>query len=120
MKKALITLVLTLLSYCSFGQEITGKWYGLLNVPGTQLPLEINVTKTETNYQSTMDSPDQKAFGIPITTTSFENSTFKFSIPAGKIEYIGTLKNNKIEGVFKQAGQSFPMELSREKVEKQL
>lgn len=118
MKKALITLVLTLVSYCSFGQEITGKWYGLLNVPGAQLPLEINVTKTETNYQSTMDSPDQKAFGIPITTTSFENSTLKFSIPAGKIEYIGTLKNNKIEGVFKQAGQSFPMELSREKVEK--
>lgn len=118
MKKIALTLIIALCSITNYSQEITGKWYGLLIVPGAQLPLEINITKTDSGYQSTMDSPDQKAFGIPITTTSFENSTFKFAIPAGRIEYEGTFENNRIKGLFKQAGQSFPMELSREKVEK--
>lgn len=118
MRKIAITIVTFFLSVTTFGQDITGKWYGLLKVPGTQLPIEINVTKTDTGYKSTMDSPDQKAFDIPIATTSFENTTFKFAIPAGRIEYEGTFENNKIKGVFKQAGQAFPMELTREKIKK--
>jgi len=118
MKKTVLTFVILFLTTVTFGQEITGKWYGLLIVPGGQLPLEINVTKTETGYQSTMDSPDQKAFGIPITTTNFENTTFKFAIPAGRIEYEGTYQNNTITGFFKQVGQTFPLNFSREKVEK--
>ncbi|RAR75698.1 alpha/beta hydrolase family protein [Flavobacterium aciduliphilum] len=118
MKKITLTCLLFLVTLNSFSQDISGKWYGLLTVPGMQLPLEINITKTETGYQSTMDSPDQKAFGIPVTTTSFENAVLKFAIPAGRIEYQGTFENNKIKGVFKQVGQSFPLDLSREKVEK--
>lgn len=118
MRKIAITIVTFFLSVTTFGQDITGKWYGLLEVPGTQLPIEINVTKTDTGYKSTMDSPDQKAFDIPIATTSFENTTFKFAIPAGRIEYEGTFENNKIKGVFKQAGQAFSMELTREKIKK--
>lgn len=43
------------MSLTTFGQDITGKWYGLLKVPGAQLPIEINVTKTENGYKSTMD-----------------------------------------------------------------
>lgn len=118
MKKASITIVIFFLSLTTFGQDITGKWYGLLKVPGAQLPIEINVTKTENGYKSTMDSPEQKAFDIPIPSTSYENATFKFAIPAGRIEYEGTFENNKIKGIFKQVGQSFPMELSRDKAEK--
>ena len=97
MKKASITIVIFFLSLTTFGQDITGKWYGLLKVPGAQLPIEINVTKTENGYKSTMDSPEQKAFDIPIPSTSYENTSFKFAIPAGRIEYEGTFENNKIK-----------------------
>lgn len=115
--KKFFTLSFLLLSLTAFCQDITGEWNGALKVSGIQLRLVIHISKTETGYTSTMDSPDQKAFGIPVTTTSFENNILKFAIPAGKIEYEGTLANNKITGTFKQYGQSFPMDLSREKIE---
>ncbi|HMT55139.1 MAG TPA: alpha/beta hydrolase, partial [Saprospiraceae bacterium] len=97
-----------------------GQWHGVLKVQGTQLRLVFNVTKTETGISSTMDSPDQGAKGIPMTTTSFENSILKITLASAKIEYEGTLgQDNVIVGTFKQGGQSFPMNLSKEKIEKE-
>ncbi len=65
-----------------------------------------------------MDSPDQGANGIPVTTTSFEHSILKLAVINAKIEYEGTLKeNNNIIGNFMQAGQSFTMNLTREQIE---
>ena len=79
-----------------------------------------NIVKTDKGYSSTMDSPDQGAKGIPVTFTNFENSVLKIEISNAKIEYTGTLdKENNFIGNFKQGGQSFPMNLSKEKVEKE-
>jgi uncharacterized protein len=118
MKKIIIFLVI-LNSITIFSQEITGQWFGILKVPGMQLNLVFNISKTENGFASTMDSPDQKAIGIPVTTTTFENSLLKLAIPAGGIEYEGVLnKNNTVSGNFKQAGQSFELNLSKEKAEK--
>jgi len=103
-----------------FGQNITGQWNGILKVQGTQLRVIFNINKTETGFSSTMDSPDQGAKGIPVTSTSFENQTLKLSVTNLNIEYEGIFgKDNIIVGNFKQAGMSFPMNLSREKIEKQ-
>ncbi|MEO8236189.1 MAG: alpha/beta hydrolase [Flavobacterium sp.] len=120
MKKTILFIV-TLATSIVFSQEISGSWYGALQVQGTQLPLVFNISKTGNIYASTMDSPNQKAFGIPVNTTSFENSTLKITIPNAMIEYEGVLgKDNIIVGNFKQRGTSFPMNLSKEKVEKQV
>ena len=67
-----------------------------------------------------MDSPDQGAKGIPVTTTTFEDSKLKISMVNLKAEYNGELKENRFEGTFKQNGMEFPMTLSREKIEKQM
>ncbi|WP_282144500.1 alpha/beta hydrolase family protein [Cellulophaga baltica] len=119
--KKIILILLTILSTLSmYGQDITGQWNGVLKVQGTQLRLVFNVTKTDNVVSSTMDSPDQGAKGIPTTTTSFENSILKITIANAKIEYEGTLgKDNIIVGTFKQGGQSFPMNLSKEITEKE-
>ncbi len=118
MKKIIILLVI-LNSISFFGQEITGQWFGILKVPGMQLNLVFNISKTENGFTSTMDSPDQKAIGIPVTNTTFENSILKLAIPAGGIEYEGILnKNNTVSGNFKQAGQTFELNLSNKKTEK--
>lgn len=115
-----ILLISLLSSIPLFAQEIIGQWHGVLKVQGTQLRLVFNVTKTETGISSTMDSPDQGAKGIPMTTTSFENSILKITLASAKIEYEGTLgQDNVIVGTFKQGGQSFPMNLSKEKIEKE-
>jgi hypothetical protein len=67
-----------------------------------------------------MDSPDQGVKGIPTTTTGFENATLKITIANAKITYEGTLgKDSIIVGTFKQGGQSFPMNLSKEIIAKE-
>jgi fermentation-respiration switch protein FrsA (DUF1100 family) len=118
MKKATLLALFVLSTLTTFGQDITGQWNGLLKVPGAQLRLVLNVTKTETGYSSTMDSPDQGAKGIPVPTTTFENAKLNIAIPAGQIEYTGELKDNIVVGMFKQNGMEFPLNLSREAIEK--
>ena len=118
MKKIILILVILTTTLVS-SQEITGSWYGSLQIQGTYLPLLFNISKTGNNYAATMDSPMQKAFGIPVTTITFENSNLKIAITNAMIEYEGMLgKDNIIVGNFKQRGTSFPMNLSKEKTER--
>ena len=119
MKKIVFFLIAIFASFTMLAQEITGQWNGVLKVPGAQLRVVFNVSKTENGFSSTMDSPDQGAKGIPVTTTSFENSILKLQIPAASISYEGELnKENVIVGNFVQAGQSFGMNMSRGIIEK--
>ena len=104
-----------------FSQEVRGTWNGILKVQGMQLGLVFHINKTDNGFSSTMDSPDQKAFGIPVTKTNFENSKLTIAIANAGIEYEGVLGTDGfIIGTFKQSGQSFPMNLSKEKVEKEI
>ncbi len=120
MKKTALLLVAILTTISMFGQDIAGPWNGILKVPGTSLRVVFNISKTDTGYSSTMDSPDQGAKGIPVTSASFENSVLKLAVKNLGVEYEGTLdKNNIINGTFRQAGQSFPMNLTREKIAKE-
>ena len=120
MKNLTLVILTSLFSLTIYGQNITGQWNGTLKIQGTQMRLVFNISQTENSLSSTMDSPDQGAKGIPTTTTSFENSILKITIASAKIEYEGTLgQDNIIVGTFKQGGQSFPMNLSKEKIEKE-
>ncbi|MRX40886.1 alpha/beta fold hydrolase [Flavobacterium sp. LC2016-23] len=117
-------IILLLMTFCNLtfvmAQDIIGQWNGILKVPGAQLTVVFNVSSNNNTFTSTMDSPDQKAFGIPTTSTIFENSTLKIALSNLRIEYEGVLgKDNIITGTFKQGGQSFPLNLSREKIEKE-
>jgi uncharacterized protein len=119
MKKITLMLLTLLLITSLKGQDITGSWYGVLDIRGTPLRLVFNISKTDIGFSATMDSPDQGAKGIPMTAASFENAILKLSLTSAKIEYEGKLEqNNAITGIFKQGGQSLPLNLSREKSEK--
>lgn len=118
--KTISIFILTLLtSFTVTAQDITGKWNGALKIQGTQLRLVFNVTKSDTGYSATMDSPDQQATDIPVTNTTFENSKIKFEITNAGIVYIGEVKDSEIVGTFKQSGQEFPMNLSKKAIEKE-
>lgn len=121
MKIHIIAFLLgVLVSSLVFGQDIAGQWNGILKVQGMQLRVVFNIDKTDGGYVSTMDSPDQGAKGIPVTSTSFENSTLKLEVASARIEYEGVLgTDNKIVGTFKQAGMSFPMDLSKDILKKE-
>ncbi|WP_379125468.1 alpha/beta hydrolase family protein [Paradesertivirga mongoliensis] len=95
------------------GQDITGRWNGALKFGASQLRIVFNINKTGAGFTSTMDSPDQGARGIPVTTTTFEDSKLRLEIVSAQIEYNGVLSGNILKGTFKQAGHEFPLELSK-------
>ena len=118
MRKIALILFTTLISLSIYAQDISGKWNGILKVQGIQLRLVFNISQTEKGYCSTMDSPDQGAKGIPVTLINYENQTLKIEVLNAGIQYEGTLnKENVFVGTFKQGGQSFPLNLTKEKVE---
>ena len=117
MKKIAAIIFSVLIVFTAFGQDITGQWNGVLKVQGTQLRIVFNITKTGNVYSSTMDSPDQGAKGIPVTTTTFENTKLKLEIANFKIEYNGDFADNTFTGTFKQSGMEFPLILTRDSVE---
>jgi dienelactone hydrolase len=119
MKRIILILTVLLIALFSSAQEITGTWNGVLNVSGMKIRLVFHITKTDAGYTATMDSPDQGANGIPMTKATFENPELNMTMTAGAIEYSGTLKNDTVFGVFKQSGQSFPMNLSKKEIVKQ-
>lgn len=118
MRKILLSLITIFTIVNAFGQDIIGDWNGALKVQGIQLRLVFHISKTDSGFSATMDSPDQGAKGIPVTSVSFGNQVLKVAIAAAMIEYEGTLnKEQLIEGNFKQGGQVFPLNLSRDTIE---
>ena len=120
LRKIVFTLFTSIVCVAVSGQDIAGQWNGILKVQGIQLRLVFHIDKTDLGYTATMDSPDQGVNGIPVTTVSFEQANITLIIPSAKIEYDGVLgEDNIIVGTFRQAGQSFPLNLSKEIVEKE-
>ncbi len=117
-KKTLFLFLLVIANLAGWTQDFAGQWNGVLKVSGIQLRIVFNISKTDTGYISTMDSPDQGAKGIPVTSTTFENQKINLKVSGLGIEYEGELKGELITGTFRQGVQSFSMDLTREHIEK--
>lgn len=115
--KSFIVVLMLLASFAGFAQEITGSWNGLLAVQGQKLRLVFNISKVENVLQATMDSPDQNAFGIPVSEVSFANNQFKVVVKQIGLEYNGTLQGDSIVGTFNQMGLKAPLVLTQTKIE---
>lgn len=121
MKKLLLISFFAIISAFINAQDISGAWNGVLKVRGTELRIVFNLTKVADGFTATMDSPDQGAYGIPMTTAEFENNQVKLTHSAATIIYTGSLSGEeKITGTFTQGGQSFPMDLTRSVPEKKV
>jgi pimeloyl-ACP methyl ester carboxylesterase len=114
MKQALLLSISLLLAISAFSQDINGSWSGILNVGG-KLRIVLNISKKDSTYSATMDSPDQGAKGIPVSAVNFENTKLTFSITSANIAYEGVWQKDTIVGTFKQNGISFPLNLSKAK-----
>jgi len=61
-------------------QDIHGDWQGSLKVGQAELHLLLHVSKTsDGTWKATLDSLDQGAMGIPISTISLQDSTLTFT-----------------------------------------
>ena len=114
MKKSLITLLSCLISLSIYGQDIAGHWHGSLNIQSVKLRVVFHITNSGNGYSATMDSPDQGAKGIPVTSTALQGRILKLSVSNAGIEYEGTWNGaDSISGNLKQSGLTFPLNLVR-------
>jgi len=97
---------------------LTGTWQGSLKVSGFELHIVFNVTESDGNLSTTLDSPDQNAYGIEVDSTSFKNDSVYFDIPSIKGFYEGVYETDSINGTWHQGGTAWPVVLKKtEKVE---
>lgn len=117
--KIVFAIAFFLATVTANAQDISGTWEGTLKVQGMELPLVFNISKTNGTYGATLDSPAQNAFAIPIDNVSFEHNSLTITQAQMGMEYTATLTDGIFKGTFKQAGQTFPLDIKRgEKVEK--
>jgi len=100
-------------------QSLAGDWYGSLEVQGMFLRLNLHFTQTADGYTGAFDSPDQGAFGIPLSTVTLTGQKLSLTFAQGGIDYQGFTDPGftNIIGTFKQGTLKEPMSYSRTPVE---
>jgi hypothetical protein len=117
MYKLFIGLLLSL--FASVGvhaQTVEGDWLGTLKAGPAELRLELHIAKDEKGaLKGTVDSIDQNAMGLPISSISLKESTLQFEIQVVNGSYEGKLSEDrtKIQGTWSQNGGTFPLEFGR-------
>lgn len=94
-------------------QDIVGIWSGKLSVQDTKTPLQFIISNEGESLSSTMDSPSQGASDIPMDETTFADNTITIVFKQAEMKYVGTLKENTLEGILFQAGKELPLQLDR-------
>ena len=120
MKTKLIIIAFFLFVQNGFSQEITGTWYGTLEVQTQKIPIVFHIEKLADGFKSTMDSPMQGAMGFPIQKTTFINNEITLEAPNLGITYKGKLVTEEVKGNFMQGGMTLPLSLGRTNIVPQL
>jgi hypothetical protein len=97
--------------------DIDGTWLGTLDAGAAKLRVVFHFTNTEDGLMATLDSPDQGAKGIPVTTVSREGVSLKMEVKSVGGHFEGKINNDlsAIEGTWTQMGNSFPLTFKRVK-----
>lgn len=118
MRKALLLLTLTVpIPGLAQGPNLAGDWRGTLKPPGGELRLVLHITKgDEGRMKATLDSVDQGANGIPVTTITLKGSKLSFAVDSVQGSYEGTVdaSGEAIAGTWTQGGQ-LPLDFQRAK-----
>jgi len=124
MKNLLISLLFLVAQFIvvqtTSGQSAAGDWSGDLEIQGMKLKIVFHVTDTDGMLTTTMDSPDQGAFGLAVDNTTYENDQLIIDAKSMGIKYIAKLDDNgeMLTGEFNQNGMNLPLTLGRMAVKK--
>ena len=110
--KTRLTFILIFFSTILFAQNIEGDWSGDIQVQGTKIGFTFTITKEGDKYSSVVDIPKQGVKDLPVTSTTFKDSTLTLNIAMAGITYEGKYENNAFVGNYKQAGLTLPLKLT--------
>ena len=97
--------------------DIDGDWLGTLDTSMGRLRLALHIANTDQGLTATMDSLDQNANGIPVTSITRSGTSLKFEMKAIGGSYEGTISTDLagFTGTWTQLGKSFPLAFKRVK-----
>ena len=95
-------------------ENLLGSWNGQLETPVTSLTVVFRFEMTKDGeLVGFTDSPDQGAFGIPVTDIEIEDGTVTIKVSTLQAEYTGKMAGDEIVGEFKQGPQPLPLTLKK-------
>jgi len=95
---------------------LQGAWKGTITAGGIPLRIVVKIAETSPGkFTGAMDSTDQGARNLPLTTVEFSKPTARFDITSIDGHYEGTLNDDgsEIDGTWRQVGRDFPLLLQR-------
>lgn len=110
-----LALLICATGYAACAQDVAGDWQGILKVGSSELRLVVHITKDDgAGLKANLDSPDQGANGIPISSISLRDSKLSFTSTTLHASYEGTVNKDatEITGTFTQ-GTPLPLDLKR-------
>ncbi len=114
MKRIWLSALLFLIPAAAHSQDVAGDWQGTLHA-GMDLHLVLHITKGDGGaLKATLDSVDQGAYGIPVSSISLKNSNLTLGVDAVHGTYEGKLSGdgNTMSGTWTQ-GQTLPLDFKR-------
>lgn len=119
MKKMLFTLLAVACAGVGLqAQDITGDWYGRLDTGAGKLFLVFHIARDADGYTALMDSPDQGASDIPMTSTVLEGDELTVRDNALRMTYTAKFDGSTLQGTFRQGALSVPLALTRNRPER--
>jgi pimeloyl-ACP methyl ester carboxylesterase len=112
---ALLATFLIAMPSVGTAQDLNGDWQATLHAGVADLHLVLHIAKNDAGgLKATLDSVDQAAYGIPVSSITFKNSTLTLGVDAVHGSYEGKLSSdgNTIAGTWSQ-GQPLPLEFKR-------
>ncbi len=99
---------------------VAGNWLGTLHFGNTSLRVVFHITRTDSNtLAATLDSPDQGATGIPVSSVRTAGDSIFLDVAAVRGGFEGIVAPDKasISGSWKQMNAALPLTLTRTKTE---
>ena len=96
----------------------SGHWEGTLQVPGTEMKVEVDLRKNGTGaFEGTFGQPLQSIKGLPLSTVTVEGKRVRFVVRGGEAPatFDGVLSDDgtSITGTVEQGGHTIPFTLTR-------
>lgn len=97
-------------------KQFTSLWEGKLKISAVSLRLVLKTFKNDDgSLGAFMDSPDQGAKNIPVSSVTMTDDSLKFAIQAIGASYSGKIYKDSalVKGTFKQGGMALPLDLKK-------
>ena len=97
--------------------DIDGNWMGDIDTGMVKLRVVVHIVNTDQGLTATMDSLDQNAYGIAVSSVTRNGNSLKFEIKSIGGSYEGTISADLagITGTWTQMGKSMPLALKKVK-----